>query len=151
MSRHLTHSSRPRQPSADLFVVFTTNVQTGAGDRLRRDAARIANGEEVETPEPLDLQVAEVPTATLESYRGAYELRPGSNIDLHVVDGALRANDWLLIPLSPTRFFSPQDYARIEVILDAEGKVERLDWEIDGKVYPLPRSTSGGDGEGGET
>jgi CubicO group peptidase (beta-lactamase class C family) len=122
-----------------LFVIFTSNLQSGAGDLIRSAVPRIARGEEVETPKRLDVAAVSVPEATLRRYEGDYELRPGTIITLKVENGGLKANEWLMIPLSETSFFSPQDYARITVVIGAGGEVDRLDWEISGTVYPLPR------------
>jgi hypothetical protein len=44
-----------------------------------------------------------------------------------------------LIPTSQTTLFSPQDYAEIEVVLDENGGVERLDWRAGGRTFPMPR------------
>ena len=48
-------------------------------------------------------------------------------------------DDWLLIPTSKTTLFSLQDYAEIEVVLDDNGEVSRLDWTVGGITYPMPR------------
>lgn len=142
----LTHGFRAfadyyREP--DLFVVFTSNLHSGAGDLIRSAVPRIAQGEEVETPARVNVTAVQVPEATLRRYEGDYELRPRTIITLKVEDGSLRANEWLLVPLSKTTFFSPQDYARITVVFGEDGEVDHLDWEIAGTVYPLPRIRAG--------
>lgn len=40
---------------------------------------------------------------------------------------------------SKTTLFSPQDYAEIEVVLDDNGEVSRLDWTTGGNTYPMPK------------
>ncbi len=42
-------------------------------------------------------------------------------------DGVLFADEWILLPLSETTFFSPQDYATVKVMI-ADGNVKELDW-----------------------
>ncbi len=120
-------------------VVFTGNLLTGAADRIRSEVPRIAAGEEVATPQRLALEPVEVPPAKLAGYEGVYQLRPGTELELSVDNGAVSMSGWTLVPLSDTSFFSPQDYARIEVILKGDGSVERLDWKIGEAVYPMPR------------
>ena len=77
--------------------------------------------------------------ATLARYQGTYQLRPGRNMPLRQEEGALRMEEWLLLPVSATEFFSPQDYGRIQVVLGEDGGVERLDWTADGRTFPMPR------------
>ena len=55
------------------------------------------------------------------------------------IEGRVSLSDWLLIPISTTTFFSPQDYAEIEVVLDENGEIIRLDWTTDGETYPMPK------------
>ena len=52
----------------------------------------------------------------------------------------MRVDEWLVIPTSETTFFSPQDYGRIEVVLDDQGQVQRLDWTVGDRTYPMPRT-----------
>ncbi len=120
-------------------VVVASNVTSGALDRIRSALPAIAAGEPVPAPAPIQARAVAVDRGLLESYQGAYELRPGRNLDLRVVDGRVLMNEWLLIPTSETTLFSPQDYAEIEVVLDEAGEVSRLDWTIGDQTYPLPR------------
>ena len=123
----------------EVEVIFAGNLQTGAADLLRRDVPRIVKGEEVATPARLAIKPVELPVNTLERYTGTYETRPGSTIELTVEDGQLWASGWLLIPTSETTFFSPQDYAEVAVVFDAQGAVERLDWAPPGNNWPCPK------------
>ncbi|MFG0316723.1 MAG: serine hydrolase [Planctomycetota bacterium JB042] len=120
-------------------IVWVGNVQTGAADRMRKGLAWIVDGDE---PEPADVPTCDpvaVADETLSRYTGAYELRPGSTLDVRPDGGRLRVNDWLLFPTSATTFFSPQDYGTVTVVLDEDGAPIRLDWENDGEVTPMPR------------
>jgi CubicO group peptidase (beta-lactamase class C family) len=125
--------------ASGISVVLAINLTSGAADRIRNALPKIAAGEDVPTPPPINAAAAAVDPKLLESYEGAYELRPGSSFELRVVEGRVRMNDWLLIPTSKTTFFSPQDYAEIEVVLDEEGEVTRLDWTTGGRTYPMPK------------
>jgi len=128
------------EAASGLSVIVASNLTSGALDKIRDALPRIAAGEEVPTPAPIEARAADVDPAVLESYQGAYELRPGRNLELRVIDGRAQMNEWLLIPTSETTFFSPQDYAEIEVVFDESGEVVRLDWTTGGQTHPLPRA-----------
>jgi CubicO group peptidase (beta-lactamase class C family) len=85
------------------------------------------------------ISVVAVDPELFRSYEGAYELRPGRNLELRVLDGRVEMEGWLLIPISERRLFSPQDYAEVEVVLDENGGATRLDWTTNGETYPLPK------------
>jgi CubicO group peptidase (beta-lactamase class C family) len=126
-------------PESDLYIGFVSNVLTGAGDLIRRDLPLIVAGEDVALPVVPRHEPVEVAAATLTSYEGDYELRPGSTLTLSVENGEVSMSGWLLIPTSETSFFSPQDYGEIKVVKDEAGGVERLDWIVAGQAYPMPR------------
>ena len=137
----LTHGFRAfadYHRTSDTFVILTANIQSGAGDYLRRNVPRILAGEEPE-PAPEIPAAAAVPLEVLAGYQGVYQLRPGRTMPLRLVDGALHMDEWLLIPTGPTELFSPQDYGRIRVVQDDTGAVERLDWLAGGRAFPMPR------------
>lgn len=125
--------------ASDVTVVFVGNLQTGAATRIQKDVPRITAGEKVALPVLPDSKPIEVATETLKRWEGRYELRPGSPLSVRAESGALYANDWVLIPTGERRFFSPQDYATVEVVLTDAGKPERLDWVVDGEAFPCPR------------
>jgi len=115
-------------------IIWLSNVQTGAAERIREELQWIVDGdepEEVEVPTCAPVTLAD---DVLARYTGQYEMRPGSNLDVRPEHGALRVGDYLLVPTSETTFFSPQDYAMVTVVLDDAGKPIRLDWDIDGDV-----------------
>ena len=123
-----------------ISVVVASNLTSGALDKIRAALPKIAAGQDVPTPEPVKAKAADIDPEIFEGYQGAYELRPGRNLELRVVDGRVMMGEWLLIPTSERTLFSPQDYAEIEVVLDEEGGVSRLDWTTGGQTYPLPKS-----------
>ena len=123
-------------------VVVASNVTSGALDKIRTALPKIAAGEDVPTPAPIRARAAKVDLATLESYQGAYQLRPGRNLGLWILDGRVMMEEWLLIPTSERTLFSPQDYAEIEVVISEDGEVARLDWKIGEQTYPLPKVDS---------
>lgn len=125
--------------ASDTTVVFVGNLQTGAGNRVRRDVPRIAAGEQVAPPVLPRIEVVVVPDDTLRRWEGIYELRPGSPLRVQLDAGMLRVNEWILVPVGERRFFSPQDYAFVEVILDDTGRPLRLDWVTDDATHPCPR------------
>ena len=125
---------------SELHVVFAGNVQTGAIDALRAALPRLVAGEAVEPPLLPTLEPVAIDPAKLSAWCGKYEMRPGSWLDLQVVDGILWANEWLLVPIGDHLLFSPQDYGEITVVVDADGRPERLDWRNGEQVTAFPRS-----------
>lgn len=122
-----------------ITVSLASNLTSGALDRIRQAVPGIAAGEEVPTPAPVRAVAADVALELLRGYQGLYELRPGRNLELRVVDGRVLMDEWLLIPTGERTLFSPQDYAEITVVLGEDGRVSRLDWTTGGNTYPLPR------------
>lgn len=120
-------------------VIVASNLVSGALDRIRNALPDIAAGRDVAVPSPIDAKAAQVDPSLLQNYVGDYELRPGRNLELRIIDGRVRMGDWLLIPTSDTTLFSPQDYAVISVISGGDGVVERLDWTTGGNTYPMPK------------
>jgi CubicO group peptidase (beta-lactamase class C family) len=125
--------------AGDVTVVWTSNLQTGAANRMRRDLPRIAAGAQVPTPSLPDVKPVRVDPETLRRWEGIYQLRPGSTLRVHVDVDVLRANDWVLVPTGERLFYSPQDYAEVRVVLNDAGQPERLDWIMDGKPHACPR------------
>jgi CubicO group peptidase (beta-lactamase class C family) len=124
---------------SDVTVVLTANLQTGAANQIRWDVARIAAGEDVPPFVLPKIEPATVSSESLRRFEGTYELRPGSPLEVHVDRGTLRVNDWTLIATGERTFFSPQDYAVVEVVVDENGEPLRLDWTIGGQTHPCPR------------
>ena len=122
-----------------ISLVMAANLTSGAIDRIREAVPAIVAGTDVPVPAAINAAAVSVEASVLESYQGLYQLRPGRNLQLRVTDGRVTMDDWVLIPVAPATFFSPQDYAEISVVQGDDGTVERLDWQIGDNVYPLPR------------
>ena len=99
---------------------------TGANDLLRQNIPKIVAGENVALPVVPKPKFVKLPVEVLEKYAGRYNI-PGSPMPVRRRDGALFADEWILLPTSETTFFSPQDYGTVKVII-ADGKVTNLDW-----------------------
>jgi len=117
-------------------VVFAGNLNTGAVNRLRADVPKIMIGESVATPARIAVKPVEVDEKSLRRFEGVYESDRGQSFPIHVERGMIFAGDRLLIPTSETSFYSLQEYGRVNVILDDDGNVERLDWEWGGQFWP---------------
>ena len=124
---------------SDISLIMATNLTSGAIDRVRKAVPAIAAGADVPVPKAINAAPFDIEVSTLEQYQGLYQLRPGRNLELRVTNGRVTLDDWLLIPVAKSAFFSPQDYAEITVVQRDDGSVERLDWKIGEDVYPLPR------------
>jgi CubicO group peptidase (beta-lactamase class C family) len=122
-----------------IAVVLTANLHTGAVDRLRDALPRLVRGEDLPLPDVPRPETVALPADALAELEGRYELRPGTVLSARAEDGALRVNDWLLLPTSGTTFFSPRDYSEVSVARDGTGRVERLDWAVGGQVFPVRR------------
>ena len=123
----------------DLWVVWTGNVHSGATDALRAAIPALARGDDIPPLEVPEVAAEPLTRSALERAEGEYQLRPGSNLTVRALDGALLVNDWLLLAQSDTEFFSPQDYGRVRLRLSAQGAVEGLDWEQGGRVTEMPK------------
>ena len=120
-------------------VVFAGNVHTGATELLRTAARRIAAGETLPPASLPGLAGVTLPDSTLRRVEGVYQLGNGTRLEVRARDGVLWSNDWVMRPLSATRFFSPRDYGDVTAVAGPSGRVERLDWTQSGTVYPAPR------------
>jgi hypothetical protein len=126
---------------SDATVIFTGNLMTGAADRIRRDVAAIAAGETSEAAPPPSITPVVVSDAALRRYEGVYDLRQGTPLSVRAENGSLRVNSWILVPIGERTFFSPQDYATIEVVFEADGaRPVRLDWRMAGETFACPRT-----------
>ena len=126
----------------DIAIVYCGNVTTGAGDKLKDAIPRLARGEQVEPGTLPDVFAAidqrpHVDADSLKQYEGAYQLFNGQRIDLKVKGDVMTANEWILVPTSNSTFFSLRDYGEVTPVRDADGRLERFDWTINGKPYPL--------------
>ncbi len=116
----------------DLTVVMVSNQMTGANDLLRQVVPRIVAGDDVDAPQVPQPVPATLPPELLEKYAGRYQIG-GSPMPVRARDGALFANDWILIPVSETSFYSPQDFGTVTVVLE-NGQPVALDWS--GAEFP---------------
>lgn len=122
-----------------LEVVFAGNLSTGAPDLLRDALPRLAAGESLTPPAPPERAAGPIAEQSLRRYEGDFMLENGTRLRLRVRDGALYANDWLLLPTRDGAFYSPRDYGLVRGVEGADGRIERLDWTQRGTVYPAPR------------
>jgi CubicO group peptidase (beta-lactamase class C family) len=113
---------------AGLTVAFAANLPTGAVGRLRADLPRLVRGARV--PPPARLQVAPVPVGhdLLERYAGRYGAGPDAlDVVVHA-DGMLVADDRVLVPVGPDRFFSMADYGVVVFVAAPDGRFTALEW-----------------------
>jgi hypothetical protein len=71
--------------------------------------------------------------------QGTFLLGNGTRLVVRMHDGALWANEWVLLPTADGAFFSPRDYGKVRAVAGKDGAIERLDWEQRGEMYPAPR------------
>jgi CubicO group peptidase (beta-lactamase class C family) len=109
----------------DVTVAMVSNQMVGANDLLRQNIPKIVAGEHVKTPAVPNPEIVELPSELLESYAARYDI--SGPMPVRARDGALFADDWILLPTSKTTFFSPQDYGTVKVVLE-NGTATALDW-----------------------
>jgi len=120
-------------------LIFAGNVHTGATELLHGAARRIAAGETLPPATVPGLAEVTVADSSLRRVEGVYRLENGTRLEVRARDGVLWSNDWVMQPVSATRFFSPRDYGDVTAVAGPSGRVERLDWTQSGTVYPAPR------------
>jgi hypothetical protein len=126
-----------------LEVIFVANLHTGAPDVVRSAIPRLAAGERLPPPAMPPPPTRPVSADALERCRGTFELANGTRLVVRPADGVLWANGWMLPPLADGGYFSPREYGRVRGVAGADGRIERLDWEQRGEVYPAPRVGGG--------
>ena len=73
-----------------------------------------------------------------------YRIQNGPRLDLHLRDGALCSNDWVMLPTADGALFSPRDYGTVRGVEGSDGRFARLDWTQGGETYQAPRVVDGG-------
>jgi CubicO group peptidase (beta-lactamase class C family) len=109
----------------DVTLVMVSNQMVGANDLMRQNVPKIVAGEDVEIPTVPKPDFVKLPPDMLRRYAGRYNI--SGPMPVRARDGALFANDWILLPTSETTFFSPQDYGTITVVLN-DGTPIAIDW-----------------------
>lgn len=134
-----------RDPKLDLTVIFAGNLFTGAIDLIRRDLPKMAAGEDIPDPRIPRVEPLVLPSELQRKYEGAYDLGSSAEPLTFSPDGGryARLGDWVLIPVETDVFFSPQDYARVKLVMDDGGAVQGLKWGGDGPG-PLFKRLPGG-------
>jgi hypothetical protein len=131
--------------TSGVYVAFAGNVLTGAGDLLRRDLPRLADGQQVEIPVLPPLEPVEVSDEVLQRYVGGYDMGNGTVLEMTIENGEVRMTGWLMIPTSEASFFSPQDYGEVVMRIREDGSVEGLDWTVAGRTFPMARVETSAD------
>jgi hypothetical protein len=120
-------------------VIFAGNEHTGAPELLKSTVPQLAAGKSVPAPVLPEPRRGAPDPAELAGYVGTFRLDNGTRLVVSVRNGVLWANDWVLLPSTDGSFFSPRDYGTLRGVKGADGRIERLDWERRGQVYPAPR------------
>jgi CubicO group peptidase (beta-lactamase class C family) len=125
--------------ASGVAVIFAGNCHIGANDLLKQAIPQIVAGERVVPARLPTPRVASVSDDRLRGYQGVYQLSTGPRLEVKARAGRLWANEWVLLPISDSTFFSPRDFAEVRIIPGEDGKVARLDWKQGEQVYPAPR------------
>lgn len=111
-----------------LTVIVTSNMSTGALDRLRTDLPRVAAGEVVPRPSRLPPFRYRPSTAELRRYEGTYALRSPFEVSA-TPDGVLLSGDRVLVPVGEKTFFSLSDYGTVRFEIGNDGKGSVIHWQ----------------------
>jgi hypothetical protein len=133
-----------RDSASGITACFLGNLASGAPDALKRDILELAVGHAV--PPPVIPALATQPPAEAELRRwvGEFQIEGGGpRLSVHLKDGVLYSNDWVMLPTTDGAMFSPRDYGLIRAVAGKDGSIERLDWTQGSQVYPAPRVAPG--------
>lgn len=144
-------------PAQKLTVIFTGNLFTAAPEGIRESLPKIAAGEAVPPAEAPRIEPFVVPAALRQRYEGFYETGPGvlDEVRFAPEGNLVFIGEWILIPTSENTFFSPQDDAKVKVVVGKDGTAEALEWESTRgsvkfpRVKPQARGTSAGTSQSG--
>jgi CubicO group peptidase (beta-lactamase class C family) len=129
-----------RDSASGICACFVSNLSTGAPDALKNDILKLAAGEAVAPPSLPALAATSPGEAELHRWEGEFQITGGGpRLRLHVKDGVLYSNDWLMLPTADGAMFSPRDYGLVRAVPGEDGHIERLDWTQGTQVYPAPR------------
>ena len=120
-------------------VIFAGNEQTGAPELLKSAIPELVAGRSVPAPLLPEPRRGAPDPADLTAYVGTFRLDNGTRLVVRARDGVLWANNWVMLPSADGSFFSPRDYGTVRGVKGPDGRIERLDWEQRGQVYPAPR------------
>ena len=125
-------------PDDDTYVVFLSNIESGAIASIRKDLPAILFNEPFKMPAKRP-PVIKLDPRTVDSYVGRYQVAPGfiltaknerGNLLLGTVEGL-----YPMIPESETKFFYPLRYAEVEFVKNAAGLVTEMKWREFGSEY----------------
>ena len=129
-----------RDSASGVAAFFLSNLATGAPDALKTAILALAAGESVAPPVIPVLAATAPADGELRRWEGEFQISGGGpRLSLHVRNGVLYANDWLLQPTADGAMFSPRDYGLVRAVPAADGSIQRLDWTEGGQVYAAPR------------
>jgi hypothetical protein len=129
-------------PEQGLTVVALSNMSTRIIDDLGNQLAAAAlDGHDDAKPARTPITV---PAATLATYCGVYEVRPGTQVTFRLVDGNFTAQPTgqQAMPVfaeTETRFFFKTVGTEVEFVRDESGRVTHLMMMRDGRARKAPR------------
>lgn len=112
----------------DVTVAFVGNVFNGSGNLLRAAVPKLAAGEDVAPAVIPEIEVIAMTPAQMRALEGDFDLGGDPTAFRFLSPDLAMFGTWVMIPVGESRFFSPQDYAIVEVTRDAAGNVKALDW-----------------------
>jgi CubicO group peptidase (beta-lactamase class C family) len=125
---------------ADITVIFTANVSSGAFAFLQRDVAVIADGGSAPTPivpEVRPYRMSKTERARLE---GSYSASRFETAVLHFITPSLaELGEAHLIATSDSTFFSAESYSTVRVQVAPDGNVSGLQWQYGPTTLVLER------------
>lgn len=129
-------------PDDGLTVVVLSNLNTRSTAKLASQLAAIAFGDPDEAKS--SHTPVTVPIATLETYCGVYELRPGFQNTIRLADDHLTTQltgqrPHALLAESDTKFFLQDVKAQVEFVRNESGQVTHLVMFQNGRSRKVPR------------
>jgi CubicO group peptidase (beta-lactamase class C family) len=111
-----------------LTIAWASNLPTGALARLRAELPRLVRGTRVAPPPRLQLAPVPAGRDVLDRLAGRYAAG-AAVLDVAVhADGMLVADDKVLVPVGPDRFFSMDDYGTVAFVAGPDGRYVALEW-----------------------
>ena len=110
-------------------MIFFGNSHVSAIDQMRRDIARIANGERVETPVVPSVTPVALSVAQRDRLSGDYDRGGGQISKASFLSPSLTLfGDRALVATSDSTFFSTADYAPVTFVGATSGTPTAIQW-----------------------